>query len=181
MSGSEVHRERFSADDDRLQAVDVRRGCDYYYSTQTLSFKLRARASRASANLLVSAFRVEPHAALQEMVENGKLVVSTPTSAPRNEIIQPPPHARLRPKLTTLCVNAIESKILLLFRFFMFFLEMAGVSHTHRLCSRSTDILSNESGFVCFFCYAYSPPRFSLSRLEASEQQANCRKRFLVV
>lgn len=83
VSGSQVHRERFSADDDRPQAVDVRRrrGCDYYYSTQTLCFKLRARASRASANLLVSAFRVEPHAALQEMVENGKLVVSTPTSA----------------------------------------------------------------------------------------------------
>lgn len=105
--------------------------------------------------------------------------------APRNEIIQPPPHARARrrPKLTTLCVNAIESKILLLFRFFMFYLEMAGVSHTHthRLYSRSTDILSNESGFVCFFCFAFSPPRFSLSRLEASEQQANCRKRFLVV
>lgn len=157
--------------------------------TQFKSRFQAARASRASAKLLVSVgLFVRFHAALQEMVENPvEIVVSTPKRG--IEIIQPPPHAHDSDSDLNWprWVSAVESKILLLFRFFMFLffsvdsavvLASPALTHTHTiffLMKRASSV-----SYALLFLLRVSLSSRSQSN-KRQQQKAYCRKRFLVV
>lgn len=157
--------------------------------TQFKSRFQAARASRASAKLLVSVgLFVRSHAALQEMVENVGIVVSTPKRG--IEIVQPPPHAHDSgsdlnwPR----CVSAIESKIFVIVSFLyvsvLFCWLGCGFSfasvHTHSHAPPIFFLMKRASSvsFALLFLL-----RVSLSSRSQSnkQQKAYCRKRFLVV